>query len=611
MNYKMKIKILMLFIMWCVARQLGYTQTANLVAHYPMDAKTMNPTVSYAKFTWVRPYDVSGNGWHGQIVNETAFTEGTFLNNLPCLEKTGNSDAYLQIPDPFLSLSGGQFTMTCWVYWTQEEVNNNDVDDIISIPGFTVQKDTDKIRLKYKDASGNTSGSYVFFAGEGWYFVAVSINQSTQTKHTYRFNGTYNNQSSAMTSTGATAISGAFQTLQSKSQLLDANFEGKVRDIRFYNAALTKEQINTVRNTDWAWSQQTTFDNDAYINKGVFSFYPLDGTSFNAYKTEQKRGRNGITSSGTIAATTNRFGTSNTAIQFSGSNANMTTPKFVEDFSHGLTISFWTKIEDANLDSPTQGIAYPFKDTDTKYKIFFADDASNTTLLGMQQINDRLGLLRYMLKDNPNENIPWYAWFYDPVSFRKKSGWYHVVLSYDAYFMKVYMWKPGDNTTYSAYTYQGLRNQSKAFSATAWGIGNRTGNAIKYLDDFRIYNYPLSQKEAEALHKLELANNPINVNLKIAEEASETLPIIKAMLYPNPTQGNITVRLPENTGNGRVSYQITDISGKTVLSFEQSVQVGQEELSINQLDKKGLKAGMYILKVYSAGKVYDYKFIME
>jgi hypothetical protein len=65
--------------------------------------------------------------------------------------------------------------------------------------------------------------------------------------------------------------------------------------------------------------------------------------------------------------------------------------------------------------------------------------------------------------------------------------------------------------------------------------------------------------------------------------------VIDGMAYPNPANDNITVSID---GEGVASLEVTDISGKTVMSNSLNLVEGKTDVSISTLD-----AGMYIFNV--------------
>jgi hypothetical protein len=65
--------------------------------------------------------------------------------------------------------------------------------------------------------------------------------------------------------------------------------------------------------------------------------------------------------------------------------------------------------------------------------------------------------------------------------------------------------------------------------------------------------------------------------------------VIEGMAYPNPANDNVTVSIE---GEGVASLNVTDVSGKTVLSNSLNLVGGKSDVSISSLD-----AGIYIFNV--------------
>lgn len=84
----------------------------------------------------------------------------------------------------------------------------------------------------------------------------------------------------------------------------------------------------------------------------------------------------------------------------------------------------------------------------------------------------------------------------------------------------------------------------------------------------------------------------------------------ETVIYPNPASNQITVSLYMNKA-GSVNLLINDLTGKNLLNETKNVGIGRQEITIENLKAKGLKTGVYILKVLSNAIEYNVKLIVE
>lgn len=201
---------------------------------------------------------------------------------------------------------------------------------------------------------------------------------------------------------------------------------------------------------------------------------------------------------GSIYACKDRFDIDRKALRLT-TNAYIETPSFFEgsDVSNGYTISFWTKIdEDISKNSGNE----PWNTNDISYQAFFARTGTTTadnTLLGFDRRRDRAIIDRYI--QNGQTKKDWGVWFWDPVNFTNKIGWYHIILVYDKAQVYLYMYDPNSALQSGLYYFK-LQSLS---DAKVWGLGGLINDSFKYLDDFKIFNEPFNKGQIEALHGFE------------------------------------------------------------------------------------------------------------
>jgi murein DD-endopeptidase MepM/ murein hydrolase activator NlpD len=99
-----------------------------------------------------------------------------------------------------------------------------------------------------------------------------------------------------------------------------------------------------------------------------------------------------------------------------------------------------------------------------------------------------------------------------------------------------------------------------------------------------------------------------NFNITTATGISSISETDKFMLFPNPTNNNITISA-ENIANGNYTFTLTDIAGKTLL--KNSIRVENKQLQ-NNLSFSYLSKGIYFLQVIDENKnVVNKKIVLQ
>ena len=223
-------------------------------------------------------------------------------------------------------------------------------------------------------------------------------------------------------------------------------------------------------------------------------YYSLDNGS-----AKENINRKDGTIHGTVLPCPNRFGKEKAAMILM-KNAYISTPNFFEGstYSNGFTISFWTKIE---RDFPKRIATVPWVTTDSIYRLFYATNQAHEVMLGFYHRGDRAVIDRYVL--NQSSDIANYGlWYWDPVNFTKRKGWYQVFLVYRPNNMSIYLMSP-DARMESALHYFGMQSLTQA---TEWGLGWKN-SPRQVLDDFKIYDKVLTEEDIKALCSRESVPN--------------------------------------------------------------------------------------------------------
>lgn len=220
-------------------------------------------------------------------------------------------------------------------------------------------------------------------------------------------------------------------------------------------------------------------------------YYPLDN---NSAKELVNRKDGSIV--GTTLSITDRFGQQSGALQFS-KGSYVKTPNFFEGstYKNGFTISFWIYI-DKDYDQH-KGLT-PWLPNDSIYRSFYATH-EDQPILGFYQRRDRAVVDRYVINIGTGNASNYGIWYWDPLNFTMRKGWYQIFLSYKTNMLTLHMFYPNGQYEYALH-YLGIQNLEQA---TEWGLGSRINNSVKVLDDFKIYDQAISQENIKKIHAQE------------------------------------------------------------------------------------------------------------
>jgi arabinogalactan endo-1,4-beta-galactosidase len=96
---------------------------------------------------------------------------------------------------------------------------------------------------------------------------------------------------------------------------------------------------------------------------------------------------------------------------------------------------------------------------------------------------------------------------------------------------------------------------------------------------------------------------PTGVNLQSAKPENISLTV-----FPNPAFSELTIEF-EGTSTQNVLFEIHDLNGKIIASFNKESEIGLNKYSINLLDLP-IEAGSYVLRMILNGKAYNQSFIL-
>jgi hypothetical protein len=181
------------------------------------------------------------------------------------------------------------------------------------------------------------------------------------------------------------------------------------------------------------------------------------------------------------------------------------------------------------------------------------------------------------------------------------------------------------NGTYNCLDlYMEIQNMNQL---TDWGLGNDVGSSTSQslvLDDFRIYNWPLSPAEVYGLDVTERGSyagkphphcNTCGNNGEENEAANTNMHNIAATIaasdnvhiYPNPAKDQVTISLLMQEDDN-LQVNITDMAGRTFISKIFAVNTGNQSIMLNNL---GLANGTYIVNINGKKLNGNYKLVID
>ena len=181
------------------------------------------------------------------------------------------------------------------------------------------------------------------------------------------------------------------------------------------------------------------------------------------------------------------------------------------------------------------------------------------------------------------------------------TGWQYITLVFDQGNLKLY--RNGNLMDETNSSLSEVPNHSDP-AGIAQTNGNDVWNAGSdhyfhgRLDDFRIYKAALAQSEIQALYSRNARVAPVQTKV-----ATEPAWAEKIVIYPNPAQNVLRVRLPNR--EGEVTITLLDILGREVLQYH---QLNANEIS---LPVQVLPRGLYQVSIQQSGQQTLRKLLIE
>ena len=284
---------------------------------------------------------------------------------------------------------------------------------------------------------------------------------------------------------------------------------------------------------------------------GLVGWWPFNGNA----NDESGNGNNGTVNGATL--TTDRFGALDKAYDFDGvDDIIIVTNENNFDLQQGISISVWIK---KSTMSSSSHIISKFQNFDDSYSV--------------KTVNTNLG---FDLAQSPA------AWTQFTSNSNVDTSWTKILVTRDFISSQVKLYVNGILDTVSVYTPLIANSQAPLTFGDFFGNNFSPGSRFDgVIDDIGIWNRALNQQEITDLY-----NSTLGLPVSINETSMK--------LYPNPTNGNITLEVSSAMVGKR--YSIQDFSGRTIRD-------GKISSSQEQINLQGVARGVYYLSIENGSSV--------
>jgi hypothetical protein len=456
-----------------------YSLSCGLVGYWTFDGKDMSNG---------RVLDKSGGTNHGNVINistTTFYASGKIGQGF----NFDGSNDYMDLGDVNAIDTSTSLSGCAWVKHdsiTDDDVifsKNNSTDD-----GFFFLRDdigsvsgrTDMYKIYFAESSGTENIQIEGVSNSSplskWTFVCFSFIENTANGLRLYINGV-EDANSPVSTVGIIGIDSGTQPLRIGMRS-DAvwHHDGSIDDVRIYNRVLSSTEITALYNSGnskYATSPNVNYTQSCFagLSCGLVGYWTFDGKDMSNGRVLDKSGKGNNANLVSIATTTfyasgkigqafNFDGVDDQMIVNDSTSLNMST-------TNSFTLSTWIMMEE-----------FP-----GSYKPFIYKNDAPSLWWNGSGILFRPGGTVSQLIATPSPAL-------------KLNKWYHVVASYDGTNEKIYL----DGVLIGQQTSVGTSGSN----SDALYIGNGTaGNFFnKQMDDVRIYNRTLSEKEIKQLYNL-------------------------------------------------------------------------------------------------------------
>lgn len=489
--------------------------------------------------------DISGNGNNGTVFGASLTTD-RFGNSNSAYNFNGINN-YISAPQTLNS-----YAISFW-YFTSVNPNTTGAGqyfDFYNYENSYCQKINDIIYVRKQNPSDPSLEVITTYTPDliNWHHVVVNYNSVSSTLDVYVDNV---NQYSSVLATG-----GGYNSIENNDVLYlgakalsNTNYlNGKLDDIGIWDRVLNPSEIDGLFNAC-----------SINLSQGLVGKYDFNGSANDI----SGNGNNGVVNNATL--TTDRFGNTNNAFDFNGTNDNIFVQNINQSyFSNDFTISAWVYFRNYNNSYPQivwgMNNYLSFSGCGQVYSSNYREKVGFYTT-SATSIQQPFG--NFISQDTV-----------------RKNEWHHVLVSKQGTLINMYL----DNIiTISSNSYQNL----PLISGNGLYFGNYPTQALSGLDgkidDIIIYNRGLDVCEIDSLFN---APNPISTGIESFQTNRNNLSI-----YPNPSTDFLILKLNSNQTNS--DLEITNLLGEKIMV----IKINSEE---SKIDISNLQKGVYLIKPVSS-----------
>lgn len=312
---------------------------------------------------------------------------------------------------------------------------------------------------------------------------------------------------------------------------------------------------------------------------GLTAYFPFSGNANDL----SGNGYNGTVNGATL--TTDRFGNSNSAYNFTGTTNYITLTNSQNITNGSFSVSAWCTI--ANL-TPSYFDA-------TLIGQFNGQIANDRKwLFGYRSVSNQRGISYYLFNNSgnsPTTNFATLNW--NPT----QSAWYHIVWVFNAgNSIKTYV-----NGVLHSDVSSTLTNINGSSSSILTKIGNAIDIDVVQnlpwngkIDDLGIWNRVLSEAEITSLYQSEVSCQSLVINSGVLSSFNPPVYQSTITIYPNPANDHITIDCGNLANVSGWTIKVVNTLGQEVFSGVMNTQ--QYVVPLNSWGGQGV----YFVKIYDA-----------